>query len=125
MYLSNSLVYHYNQFNHHQLCYTSMPIGEGGAPLDQPLSVAVNIEYTLDENKFVDLDSNEPALMIDPSFWKQKPVSTSTPKKKHHRNKLVRPHASLPSRCKPTSSRHKRMTDLLGGCNIYFLILTV
>ncbi len=46
-------------------------LGEGGHPLDQPLSLDVNIEYTLDKKKFIDLESTEPALMIDPSFWKQ------------------------------------------------------
>ena len=116
MNLNSSLVYQYqcyNQLFHHKHWYTGAPIGEGGVPLDQPLSVAVNIEYTLDERKFVDLESNEPALIINP-FWKHKPVSTSTPKKKYHRNKLVRPHASLPFRSKPKCGNQQGMTDLLG-----------
>ncbi len=50
---------------------SSQRLGEGGHPLDQPLSLDVNIEYTLDKKKFIDLESKEPALIIDPSFWKQ------------------------------------------------------
>ena len=98
-----------------------LPTGEGGLPLDQPLSVVVNIEYTLDESKFVDLHTGEPTLIIDPSYWKPKPMepmTTSTPKKKLERNgsKIVPPHVWLPSITRSTclGNNEDKMIDLLG-----------
>ena len=37
-------------------------------PLDQPLSVNVNIEYKMDKNKFQGLDQSQPALLIHPVY---------------------------------------------------------
>ena len=118
----NSSVYQHSfLFVQKQTVPIHLPIGEGGLPLDQPLSVAVNIEYTLDESKFVDLHTGEPTLIIDPSYWKPKPmdpVTTSTPKKKQERNKskIVPPHVWLPSITRSTciGSNEDKMVDLLG-----------
>ena len=99
---------------------THLPVGEGGLPLDQPLSVAVNIEYSLDESKFVDLHTGEPTLIIDPSYWKPKPMdpmTTSTPKKQQQRkSKIVPPHVWLPSITRSTciGNNEDKMVDLLG-----------
>ena len=118
---TSSAYHHSFTFAPNQEIPIHLPAGEGGLPLDQPLSVAVNIEYTLDESKFVDLHTGEPTLIIDPSYWKAKPmelITTSTPKKKQERNKskIVPPHVWLPSITRSTcigGNEHK-MVDFLG-----------
>ena len=37
-------------------------------PVNQPLSVNVNIEYRMDASKFEELEYSQPALLIHPSF---------------------------------------------------------
>ena len=95
-----------------------LSVGEGGHPLDQPLTVAVNIEYSLDESKFVDLHSQEPALIINPQYWKSNTnePTTSTPKKKQRmrKSKIIPPHIWLPSARSNCTSSNGRMMDLLG-----------